>query len=134
MITFGDEYMSRKIERSIIYILSAWQIITGTITAVLYLFNLDITVDVNPTWSMFGTFIFTYGMAYVTLGIINIILTNKYVEDHTVQKNMPIFWTVQAIIFLILADYVSLTLLVLAITITLAKNKSISLKRRDNTL
>lgn len=126
--------MSRIMERIIIYISSAWQIITGAITAGLYLFNLDMSLGAGPTTSMFGTFIFIYGMAYVTLGIINIILTNKFVEDNTIQKNMPIFWIVLVIIFLILADYVSLTLLILAITITLAKNKPINLRNVDSSI
>lgn len=126
--------MDRTLEKIIIYISSAWQIITGAITASLYLFNLDITLGAGPTTSMVGTFIFTYGMSYVTLGIINIILTNKIVENGTVQKKMPIFWIILAIIFLVLADYVSLMLLVLAITITLAKNKSINLKNTKSSI
>jgi hypothetical protein len=126
--------MSRRLERIIIYIASAWQIITGAITAGLYLFNLDMTLGAGPTTSMFGTFIFTYGMAYVTLGLINIILTNKFVEDNTIQNNMITFWIILAVSFLILADYVSLMLLVLAITIALAKNKPIKLNKMNSSV
>src|SRR5690625_4648984 len=126
--------MKRKMERIILYSVCIWQIITGAITASLYLFNLDVSFSADPTMSMFGTFVFTYGMAYVTLGITNIILTKKFVEDNTVQKKLPIYWIVLAIIFLLLADYISLTFLILAIIITLAKNKPIILNQLSDSV
>lgn len=121
--------MSRKMERLFIYLASGWQIITGVITAALYLLNMTssfLGAGVGPTQSMFGMFIFTYGMAYITIGLINIILTHKYVVDGSVQKEMLIFWLVLLAVFLLLADYVSAMCLVLATTLAMAKNKSIS--------
>lgn len=121
--------MSRKLERLFIYLASGWQIITGVITAALYLLNMTssfLGAGVGPTQSMFGMFIFTYGMAYITIGLINIILTRKYVVDGSVQKEMLIFWLVLLAAFLLLADYVSVMCLVLATTLAMAKNKSIS--------
>lgn len=121
--------MSRKMERLFIYLASGWQIITGVITAALYLLNMTssfLGAGVGPTQSMFGMFIFTYGMAYITIGLINIILTHKYVVDGSVQKEMLIFWLVLLAVFLLLADYVSVMCLVLATTLAMAKNKSIS--------
>ena len=121
--------MSRKIERLFIYLASGWQIITGVITAAIYLLNMTssfLGAGVGPTQSMFGMFIFTYGMAYITIGLINIILTRKYVVDGSVQKEMLIFWLVLLAAFLLLADYVSVMCLVLATTLAMAKNKSIS--------
>lgn len=121
--------MSRKLERIIIYIASIWQIITGAITAGIYLFNLESTfLGANSALSTFGNFVFIYGMAYVTIGIINAIFTNKYVEDGSILKVMLYFWIGQIVVFLLLVDYVSLMLLILATTIAFAKNKFIKMQ------
>ncbi|MGO4937441.1 hypothetical protein ACTQ54_07440 [Fundicoccus sp. Sow4_H7] len=121
--------MSRKLERIIIYIASIWQIITGAITAGIYLFNLESTfLGANSALSTFGNFVFIYGMAYVTIGIINAIFANKYLEDGSILKVMLYFWIGQIVVFLLLVDYVSLMLLILATTIAFAKNKSIKMQ------
>jgi len=117
--------MSRRFERVLIYIASIWQIITGSITAFIYLFNIESMVGASPQNSMFGMFIFIYGMYYVSIGIINIILVRKYIKENTIQKKIPVFLIILSVIFLILGDYISLTLLILAAVIGLAKNKTI---------
>lgn len=118
--------MSRKLERFFVYLASCWQILTGTITAGMYLLNMSSTLgNAGPNESMFGMFVFTYGMAYVTIGVLNIILTYKYVKDDSLQKEMAIFWLILLVVFLLLADYVSVMGLVIASTLLLAKNKSI---------
>ncbi|MGO4927928.1 hypothetical protein ACTQ45_12425 [Fundicoccus sp. Sow4_D5] len=118
--------MSRKLERFFIYLASSWQIITGAITAGMYLLNITSTFTaVAPSESMFGMFVFTYGMAYVTIGVLNMILTHKYVTDGSLQKEMALFWVILIVVFLLLADYVSMMGLIIATTLTLAKNKSI---------
>lgn len=125
--------MSRKLERWFIYLASSWQIITGAITAGLYLLNISQNFTTGSTSSMFGMFIFTYGMGYVTVGVLNIILTKKYVTDGSVQKEMAMFWFILLIIFLMLADYLSVMALVIATTLTLAKNKSIRTLQLEKT-
>lgn len=118
--------MSRKLERFFVYLASCWQILTGAITAGMYLLNMSSTLgNAGPNESMFGMFVFTYGMAYVTIGVLNIILTYKYVKDDSLQKEMAIFWLILLVVFLLLADYVSVMGLVIANTLLLAKNKSI---------
>lgn len=121
--------MSRIHERMIIYISSFWQIVTGGITAWLYLSNIESYFGLGPESSVIGSFVFLYGMTYVTIGIINIILAYKYVLNNTVQKKIPIYWTILCILFFLLTDYISLMFLILAVVISISKNQSINIKR-----
>lgn len=117
----------RTIEKLWIYLASTWQIVTGIITTMFYL--MDITTLSGPTQSMLGNFMFTYGMSYVTIGVLNAVLTQKYVSDDELNIKLLKFWIVLLIIFILLTDYVSITCLIIAITFSFAKNKAIRMAK-----
>jgi len=121
----------RTIEKLWIYLASTWQIVTGIITTMFYL--MDITTLSGPTQSMLGNFMFTYGMAYVTIGVLNAVLTQKYVSDDELNIKLLKFWIVLLIIFILLTDYVSITCLIIAITFSFAKNKAIRMAKVGET-
>jgi len=94
---------------------------------------MDITTLSGPTQSMLGNFMFTYGMAYVTIGVLNAVLTQKYVSDDELNIKLLKFWIVLLIIFILLTDYVSITCLIIAITFSFAKNKAIRMAKVGET-
>ncbi len=129
--------MTRKLERRLVLIGSIWQITSGLLTIFLYASYIkseglktshNSIATLEAVQSVFGSlymFSVSFGMLFVILGIINIILSKTLKDDKTEVKK-PIWF-----IFLGLASYFVMDILgslmfLSAGILALAKNKSIS--------
>lgn len=131
--------MSRSFERKIIYIASAWQLITGFITLFyysLYLKKQGVGVEHLPLNEQKGlqllfdnlySFTITYGLLFIVIALLNIIFVKKSLQDNTLQHKLPIYWIILAAAFYFLTDFISLLLCLMAAVIALAKNKPIKI-------
>lgn len=131
--------MSRSFERKIIFVASAWQIITGLITIFFYSFyiksqgnDLDKlsqieAMGVRSIFDNLFTFTVTYGLFFVVIASLNIIFVRKLVKDDTIQYKMPFFWICLSIVFFFLSDFISVMLCSVAAVIALSKNKPLKL-------
>ncbi|MFT4414383.1 hypothetical protein ACLM5H_11040 [Fredinandcohnia humi] len=129
--------MSRSFERKIMYVASAWQLITGTITVFFYSIYLknqgaelgDLSIieqkGIQSYFDSLYSFSVMYGLFFILIGALNIIFVMRMVKDNTLQYKLPIYWIILAIAFYFLSDFISLTLTLIAAVIALAKNKPI---------
>ncbi|MCL6570567.1 MAG: hypothetical protein K6T88_02630 [Bacillus sp. (in: Bacteria)] len=129
--------MSRAFERKMIYAASAWQLITGVITMFFYsltiknkgadIENLSVVEQkgIQSYFDSLYSFTVTYGLLFIVIAILNIILVKSLLKDNTLQYKLPFYWMGLAVAFYFLNDFISLTLCLVAAVIALAKNKPI---------
>lgn len=126
--------MSRSAERKIIYAASCWQLLTGIVTMFFYAFyikkqgaELQLTgIEQKGMESLFNnlySFAVTYGLLFIVIAIVNVILTKRLMKDSTLQYKLPVYLIVLAVAFYFLTDFISLTLCLMAAVIALAKNR-----------
>jgi hypothetical protein len=120
-----------------IYVASAWQIITGVITMFYYSLYIkkqgaqleySSIVQQKGIQSLFDnlySFTVTYGLLFIVIAGLNIIFARRLLKDNTIQYKLPFYWIGLAVAFYFLTDFISLTLCLAAAIITLAKNKPI---------
>lgn len=127
--------MNRSFERKAIYIACIWQVITGLITLFFYSYHIKVEgskltnlspielKSIHSVFNSFYTFAITYGIFFIVIAIVNLLLTRSYVKDKSIQLKMPFFWLVLAVIYYFLSDFISVFLFMLASVIAFSKNK-----------
>lgn len=126
--------MSRKFERVAVFIVGIWQIIVGFITIYLYanrykqssLTEMEFSIVQEKAIQSFESnlYIFTVslGLLYVLMGVINIYLSRKII-DQSVQRKIPFILIIMGIVSYLLMDIVSGILCLSAGVLALSKNK-----------
>ena len=128
--------MSRKLERTLVKGMGIWQIIDGLITVIIYGFYyqkiLPNNLQINGRdMSAYGSSMFiltcSFGTLLLGLGLINLVISNKYIRDDQVMKRIAYFILLQAVFSYFVVDYISLVLSIASGVLLLAKNKSIQM-------
>lgn len=125
--------MSRKQERLLIKIMGIWQIIDGLFTIIYYgIFQrghglLGVSPAVYPNGYMMV--ITGFGGLLMALGIINLLLSTRYIKDDQIYWKIGFFLLVQSILSYIVLDVISAVLGMTAGIILLAKNRSLKVNR-----
>lgn len=126
--------MSRNLERKLIMILGTWQIIDGLITIFFYglykygwkVSDLSSSSDVSEViYSNLFTVTTTFGILLISLGLVNILISHKYLKDNQISQKIGIFLIIQVIFAYMIFDIISVVLGISAAIILLSKNKSI---------
>lgn len=126
--------MSRNLERKLIMILGTWQIIDGLITIFYYglykygwkVSDLSSSSDVSEViYSNLFTVTTTFGILLISLGLVNILISHKYLKDNQISQKIGIFLIIQVIFAYMIFDIISVVLGISAAIILLSKNKSI---------
>lgn len=126
--------MSRNLERKLIMILGTWQILDGLITIFYYglykygwkVSDLSSSSDVSEViYSNLFTVTTTFGILLISLGLVNILISHKYLKDNQISQKIGIFLIIQAIFAYMIFDIISVVLGISAAIILLSKNKSI---------
>ncbi|MGM9902422.1 MAG: hypothetical protein ACI32O_00635 [Enterococcus sp.] len=119
-----------------------WQIIDGLVTIIFYglskqweLFginqaNLSYLKQLNDHYGNIFLFICTFGIFLIGLGMINLLLSQKYIKDDQEHFKIGLYLLVQGIIAYFILDFISLILGMTAGVLLLAKNKSIRLNKK----
>lgn len=124
--------MSRKQERLLIKIIGIWQIIDGMITIIYYgIFQrgngmIGFKPAVYPNGYMIV--ITSFGSILIALGIINLLLSKRYIKDNQVHWKIGFFLLVESVLSYIVLDVVSAIIGMTATIILMAKNKSLKVK------
>ncbi|WP_430610132.1 hypothetical protein [Enterococcus sp. DIV0876] len=133
--------MSRKNERYLVLIMGMWQIIDGLITIVFYglgnqlnLFgfnssNLTYLKQLDANYGNIFLFVSSFGVILIGLGIVNVLLSKKYIKDDQIHLKMGIYMMIQGVLSYFILDFISLILGMTAGVLLIAKNKSIRLKK-----
>lgn len=106
-----------------------WQIIDGLITIIYYgIFQsgsglLGLKPAVYP--SGYILIITGFGSLLMALGIINLLLSKRYIKDNQVHWQVGFFLLFESILSYIILDFVSVVIGMTATIILLAKNKSL---------
>lgn len=126
--------MSRKFERVAVFIVGIWQIVVGFITIYLYanrykqssLEGMEFSIIQEKAIQSFESnlYIFTVslGLLYVLMGVINIYLSRKII-DQSVQRKIPFILIIMGIVSYLLMDIVSGILCLSTGVLALSKNK-----------
>lgn len=126
--------MSRNLERKLIMILGTWQILDGLITIFYYglykygwkVSDLSSSSDVSEViYSNLFTVTTTFGILLISLGLVNILISHKYLKDNQISQKIGIFLIIQVIFAYMIFDIISVVLGISAAIILLSKNKSI---------
>lgn len=126
--------MSRSLERKLIMILGTWQILDGLITIFYYglykygwkVSDLSSSSDVSEViYSNLFTVTTTFGILLISLGLVNILISHKYLKDNQISQKIGIFLIIQVIFAYMIFDIISVVLGISAAIILLSKNKSI---------
>lgn len=133
--------MNRKLERNLIKGMGIWQIIDGLITIIIYGFYFQKIIpnglQINEKFSnTYGSSLFiltcSFGTLLIGLGLINVMISHKYIKDDVVIKKNAYFIFTQSIFSYFVVDYISLVLSITSVVLLLAKNKSIKIKLKLN--
>lgn len=130
--------LSRKLERRFMVAAGVWQILNGLLTIFIYApterrAGLDLIDDtttfieaeaIASVFSNIYMFIVIFGMIYITIGIINVILSKKMKDDTTLYR-IPIYLLFLGASAYFVMDLISVLLCILAGGLALAKNKAI---------
>ena len=134
--------MSRKMERRLVLIMGIWQIIDGLITIIFYglgnqlnLFgfssgNVTYLKQLDATYGNIFLFVSSFGVVLIGLGIVNILLSKKYIKDDQIHFKMGMYIMIQSLLSYFILDFISLILGMTAGVLLIAKNKSIRLKKK----
>lgn len=129
--------MNRKLERKLVLAGSMWQIVSGLLTMFVYasfIKNEGLNASYNTiaklkaVESIFGSlymFSVSFGMIFVILGIVNVVLA-KSLKDDKPQVKKPIWFIFLGILSYLVMDILGAFLFISAGILALAKNKSIS--------
>ncbi|WP_321383271.1 hypothetical protein [uncultured Enterococcus sp.] len=129
--------MNRKRERQLIRILGIWQILDGLLTIVVYGFYQQqvfsgVTAagetQVNAIQAVFGNvfmFVCTFGTLLIGLGLINLVISKRYIKDNQVNVKIGVYLILQGLLSYFILDIISLALAMSAGVILLARNKGI---------
>jgi len=128
--------MNRKLERKLIYTASAWQILTGGVTVLWYSFDVrNQAILENPAnvvtalglasyFDSLFMFSVVFGMLFIVVALINIMLVKSCLHDNTLHYKIPIYLFFLGVVFYFLFDFISLVLCMVSGIIILAKNKA----------
>lgn len=129
--------ISRKFERTLVYLLGTWQIIDGLITILFYgiphqhelVDNSNILMGEIYTLEIyFGdiyNFIIIFGLLLIGLGLINLILAKNYILNTNTNFKIGVWLIFIGIFSYFIMDIISVLLSISAGIIFLAKNKSL---------
>lgn len=126
--------MSRSVERKLIMIMGVWQIIEGLITIFYYGlykygWNLGNQSSVDNISKAIHSNLFTvtttFGILLISLGLINFLISHRYLKDNQIHKKIGIYLIIQVVFSYIVFDLISVVLGVSAAVILLSKNKSV---------
>lgn len=135
--------MSNKMERIIVYIASAWQLLDGLITIFFYgpyIRQKGSHIDelsfgekqgLNSLFGSIYSFVSIYGILLILLGLITIYLTKSYLKNDIVPKKVPFWFLICGIFSYFTMDIISLVLYMGAGIIILAKNRSIKIHAKS---
>lgn len=134
--------MNRRIDRRLVLIMGIWQIIDGLITIAFYglgnhldLFgfnsgNVAYLKQLDATYGNIFLFVCSFGVVLIGLGIVNILLSTKYIKDDQTHFKMGIYLMIQGLLSYFILDIISLILGMTAGVLLIAKNKSIRMKKK----
>ena len=129
--------MNRKLERNIILTGSIWQIVSGLLTIFVYASiikkeglnaSFNTVAKLEAAQSIFGSlymFSVSFGLLFVILGILNLVLA-KSMKDDKPEVKKPIWFIVLGILSYFVMDILGAFLFLSAGILAIAKNKSIS--------
>lgn len=126
--------MKRGIERKLVLLLGIWQIIDGLITIFFYGlykygYQLNTLSDKNEFTDTLQSSLFTvtntFGILLISLGLINLLISKRYLKDNQISKKIGIFLVIQSLFSYIIFDLISVILGISSAVIIFAKNKSI---------
>ncbi|HIY57149.1 MAG TPA: hypothetical protein H9829_02945 [Candidatus Tetragenococcus pullicola] len=121
--------MSRKQEQLLITVMGIWQIIDGMLTIIYYgIFQrgngmLGLSPAVYPNGYMMV--ITGFGTLLITLGIINLLLSRRYIKDDQVYWKIGFFLLFESVLSFIVLDLISAVLGLTAAILLMAKNKAL---------
>ncbi|KPG71339.1 hypothetical protein [Enterococcus sp. RIT-PI-f] len=134
--------MCRKMEQRLVLIMGIWQIIDGLITIIFYglgnqlnLFgfnsgNVTYLKQLDATYGNIFLFVSSFGVVLIGLGLVNILLSKKYIKDDQIHFRMGMYIMIQSLLSYFILDFISLILGMTAGVLLIAKNKSIRLKKK----
>lgn len=129
--------MNRKLERKLVIVGSLWQILSGLLTIFVYasfIKNEGLHASSNTlekleaAQSIFGSlymFSVSFGMLFVILGILNLVLA-KTLKDDQPEVRKPIWFILLGILSYFVMDILGAFLFLSGGILAIAKNKSIS--------
>ncbi|MFP5115608.1 hypothetical protein ACSU64_25055 [Bacillaceae bacterium C204] len=129
--------MNRNLERKLVIVGSLWQILSGLLTIFVYasfIKNEGLHASSNTlgkleaAQSIFGSlymFSVSFGMLFVILGIINLVLA-KTLKDDQPEVRKPIWFILLGILSYFVMDILGAFLFLSGGILAIAKNKSIS--------
>lgn len=129
--------VNRKLERRLVMVGSIWQIVSGLLTMFVYasyIKNKGLNSSYNTlakleaAQSIFGSlymFSVSFGMLFVILGILNLVLA-KTLRDHKTEVKKPIWFILLGFSSYLVMDILGSLMFLSAGILALAKNKSIS--------
>jgi cytochrome c biogenesis protein CcdA len=129
--------VNRKLERRLVMVGSIWQIVSGLLTIFVYasfiknqglnsLYNT--LAKLEAAQSIFGSmymFSVSFGMLFVILGILNLVLA-KTLRDNKAEVKKPIWFILLGFSSYLVMDILGSLMFLSAGILALAKNKSIS--------
>lgn len=128
--------MNRKSERIIIRIGGIWNILNGALTLFLVspwvksgLFeNLNgQTKGLNYLSENLNTFVTTYCLLYIFLGVLNVYLSTR-LEDESAPRAIPVWFFILGLASFMMVDVISAVTYIVASVMSLAKNKAVRLR------
>lgn len=134
--------MSNKMEKTLVYIASGWQLLDGLITIFIYgpyirqkgSHTAELSfVEREGLNSLLGSIYSVasiFGILLILLGLITIYLTRTYLKKGIVPKKVPIWFLICGIFSYFTIDIISLILYMGAGIIILAKNRSLKIHEK----
>ncbi|WP_299093984.1 hypothetical protein [uncultured Metabacillus sp.] len=129
--------MNRKLERRFIRIGAIWQIVSGLLTIFVYASfikkeglnsSYNTIAQLEAAQSVFGSlymFSVSFGMIFVILGILNLVLA-KSLKDDQAEMKKPVWFIILGVASYFVMDILGSILFLSAGVLALAKNKSIA--------
>lgn len=130
--------MSRKLERTCARVLGIWQIIQGVITIWLYgsyiqgvgakdsgVLSYKTAQLLNAVFGSMHTFVVSFGVILIGLGLFNLYLAKYTLKDSTVIYKTPIYLICTALVAYMCMDIISVLFAIIAGIVALSKNKSL---------
>ncbi|KAF1295124.1 hypothetical protein BAU15_05060 [Enterococcus sp. JM4C] len=127
--------MNRKNERILVRIGATWNIINGVITLFFYSPWIRNSALMGMTEQNKGsnflsenlnTFVMTYGLLFILLGVLNLYLSWRII-DNEVSVKIPAWFVVVGLLSYLVTDAISAIVYIIAGFLCLAKNKAIKL-------
>lgn len=129
--------MNRKLEKNLIMVASLWQIVSGLLTIFVYASlikneglntSYNTLAKIEAAQSIFGSlymFSVSFGMLFVLLGILNLVLAKTLKNDQPEVKK-PTWFIFLGILSYLVMDILGAFLFLSGGILAIAKNKSIS--------